>query len=209
MRKFLLNSGAFIFALLILSVSLFRSASVAYVFATPTPPATPVLGAKSIDIDYQFPFPGEIQPDSSLWTLKVVRDRIWYLVSFNSLKKAELALLFSDKRLLSGVYLFENKKPDIGFSVLGKGEKYLEIAAREEEKARLGGIDTSEFLIKLANASLKHREIIEESILPISPEDARAEIVKIEDYSKNAYKTSRDALNSLGKIPPKDPFDGQ
>ena len=127
----------------------------------------------------------------------------------NPLEKAELALLFSDKRLIASQSMFEIKKPDIGLSTLSKGEKYLEIATNEEMVARSKGYDTSEFLKKLSLSSLKHRQIIEESIISIAPEDAKPDIVKIEDYAKNSYKSARDGLNNKGMPTPIDPFDGQ
>ena len=37
---------------------------------------------------------------------------------------------------------------------------------------------------------------------------AKPEIIKIQDYSKNTYKSSRDELNSLGIPFPKSPFLG-
>ncbi len=205
-KKFLLGLGVFAVAFVILSVSMFESASVSYVFATPTP-----VGASAFNkvpfVEYEMPYPGNVSPDSPLWVFKMARDRAVYGLTFDHLKKAELALLYSDKRLLESKKLFENKKPDLAFTTLSKGEKYLEEAKLHEEIARNGGIDTNSFLKKLAAASLKHRQIIEE-ILPISPEDAKPEIIKIEDYSKNTYKYSRDILNSKGQISPKNPFSG-
>lgn len=206
MRKYLYGIPFFVLAFAILSISVLQSAAVSYVFATPTPSAK-VLAAKIPEINYPMPFEGDVLPDSPLWIVKATRDRIWYLFTFSHLKKAELALLFSDKRLLFSKNLFENKKPDIALTTLSKGEKYLEIAFSEEELARGDGVDTSSFLSTLTTASLKHRQIIEESILPLSPEDARPEIVKLEDYSKNSYKSSRDVLNSKGIPAPINPFD--
>ena len=45
--------------------------------------------------------------------------------------------------------------------------------------------------------------------MPRAPEDIKPGIVKSEDYAKNTYKSSRDALSSRGISPPKDPFNGQ
>jgi len=205
LRKILLGIATFVFAFAVLSVSVFRSSAVNFAFATPSP--TNVLAAEIPEVDYQFPYPGRVSPDDILWSFKAMRDRIWYLVTQNPGKRAELALLFSDKRLILAKGLFEIKKPDIGLSTLAKGEKYLELAVNQEKIARDGGADTSEFLVNLATASLKHRQVIEE-ILVLAPEDAKPEIIKIGDYSKNAYKASRDALNSKGMTAPKDPFDG-
>jgi len=209
LRKYILGSMVFGLAFGIFSVSVLRSASVSYVFATPIPNAVNVLAVKTQQIDYQFPFPGTILPDTPLWSVKALRDRVWYTLTTDHLKKAEMALLFSDKRLQSSLMLFEGKKPDIALSTLSKGEKYLETAMDEETKARASGVNTSLFLTKLATASLKHRQIIEENMMPLSPEDAKPEVIKINDYAKNTYKYSRDGLNSLGVSPPKNPFDGQ
>jgi hypothetical protein len=92
---------------------------------------------------------------------------------------------------------------------LSKSEKYLEEATKMEARARESGEDTSAFLVKLATASLKHRQVIEGSILPMAPEDGRPEVIKAGDYAKNAYNFCRDALNSKGIATPKNPFDGQ
>lgn len=208
-KKILFGFAVFALAFGIFSVSVMRSSAVSYSFATPAPNIEDVLGIKTPQIEYQFPFPGTVLPDSPMWSVKALRDKIWYTLTTDHLKKAEMALLFSDKRLQISQTLFQNKKPDIALSTLSKGEKYLETAVSEEAKAREKGIDTASFLSKLATASLKHRQIIEENLFPLSPEDVKSEIVRIEDYSKNTYKYSRDGLNSKGIIPPKNPFDGQ
>ncbi len=205
-RKFLLGVVVFVAAFGILSVSMFESASVSYVFAVPTPTSTPIAPKIPV-VEYELPYPGKVSPDSPLWVVKALRDRIVYVVVQNHLKKAELSLLYSDKRLLESKKLFEAKKPDLAFSTLSKGEKYLEIAKVEEEKARQGGVDTTHFLKKFIVATLKHRQVIEE-LIPLSPEDAKPEMVKVEDYSKNAYKAARDVLNSKGIATPKNPFNG-
>lgn len=206
MKKYLLGFATFAVAFAILSVSVTQSSAVSYVLGTVSPGKSPT--PKIPVVDYQMPYPGGVSPDSPFWNFKALRDKIWYLITGNSLRRAELALLFSDKRLLASKTLFENKKPDLALSTLSKGEKYLEKAVNEEILAREKGIDTSSFLTKLATASLKHRQMIEE-FSPSVPEDIKPEVVKIENYSKNSYKSARDALNSKGIPSPKDPFDGQ
>jgi hypothetical protein len=212
MRKYLYGLTAFVLAFVILSVSFLRSASLspAYGYSSPAPTAKNAPSPNLIlSINYFLPYPGGILPDNWLWYFKAIRDRMQYLVTGDHLRKADLNLLYSDKRLGASLTLFENKKPDIAATTLVKGEKYLEEAAKDEEMARKAGINTNNFLIKLANASLKHRQIIEEDIISLAPEDIKPEIVKAEDYSKNTYKVCRDLLNSAGIAPPKDPFNGQ
>ncbi len=208
MRKFILSLAVFTLAFGIFSVSVLRSSATPRVFATTIPTIKPnVIPTPSID--YSIPFPGKVLPDNPLWSVKVVRDWAWYRFTGDPIKKAELALLFADKRLMSSKLLFENKKPDIAVSTLTKGEKYLEIALEQEEVARKQGKDTSEFLTRLASASLRHRQIIEEELMPMSPEDAKPEIIRVEFYAKNTYKVCSEILSSIGKLSPKDPFSGQ
>lgn len=210
MRKNLYGISAFVLAFGILSVSVLRSSSVAPAYGYSAPVNSPVPSPTPIpDIDYLIPYPGKILPDNALWYAKVVRDRMQYYFAGDILKKADLALLYSDKRLAASKNLFEKSKPDLATTVLTKGEKYLEIAVRDEELARKAGVDTGDFLIKIATASLKHQEVIKEEILPMAPEDLKPVVVKAADYAKNTYKNSRDVLNSLGKEAPKDPINWQ
>ncbi len=205
-KRIVLVLSTFFLAFSILSVSVLRSAAVPRVFSV-SPSPTPGASQEEEKIDYELAYPGSILPDHPLWFLKALRDKLWYLSTFNSSRKAELLLLFADKRLASAKILFSNNKPGIAFSTLSKAEKYLEQAQKMEEANRKKGMDTSEFLVELANASLKHREEIQK-ILVIAPDDAKPEIIKVEDYAINTYKQTRDALNSLGVSAPKSPFLG-
>lgn len=207
MRRYLLGFLAFVFAFAILSVSVLKSASVRYAFATPFPFS--VLAEKTkMEIDYQLPYPGRILPDSPFWFIKASRDKLWHVLTTNHSKEAELALLFSDKRLAMSKILFERGKPELAFSTLTKGEKYLEEAISHEKEARERGADTVEFLLKVSKASLKHRQVIDE-ILIIAPEDAKPGIIKIQDYSKEAFNKNRETLNSKGIRSPINPFEGE
>lgn len=210
-KKLLLISSVFALAFVILSISILQTSRVSRVFTSnPITALTPdysVLGTEDSTIDYIFPYAGSVLPDNPLWVLKATRDRVWYLITGSPLRKAELALLFADKRLLAAQDLLEEKKMELAVSTISKGEKYLEIAAAQEEVARKDGYDTSEFLAKLAIASLKHREVLEK-ITPFFPEEGRPYVIKSEDYSKNAFNSARDALNSKGLPVPKSPFVG-
>lgn len=207
MRKYLLGIAVFAISFGILSVSFLESASVKYAFATPVPSSTSILGKDSkIQVDYFYAYPGKIMPDSPFWQLKALRDKVVLLFSLRSSVKAEKTLLFADKRIQMAKILFEMGKPDLGMATLAKAEKYLEQSSLYEQKARGAGDDTVSFLTTLATASLKHRLTIDE-ILAIAPDDVKPEIIKLEDYAKNTYKTCRDALNSKGVTAPKSPFD--
>lgn len=191
----------------ILTVSVLRAASVGYDFSgTLQVQALGTGKAKEMEIKYYLPYPGKILQDNTLWFVKALRDKLWLKLTFEPLRKMDLLLLFSDKRLAGSVILIEREKASIALSTLGKGEKYLEEASKLEAKSRKEGVDTKSFLPKLANAALKHRQVIEELLL-IAPENVKPSIVKTGDYSKNVYREARDAMKSLGMDAPESPFD--
>ena len=210
LRKLTLVFAVLLFAVGILFTSVLRTAAVKYEFAessqTVDVSASSVLGDEEVNIDYFLAYPGKVLPDSPIWPLKALRDRIWLWITTNSSRKAELKLLFADKRISMSKILFEKGKPEIGFSTLTKAEKYLEEAGSSEKKNRGKGVDTSEFLERLARASLKHAEVIDE-ILEIAPEDARPNIISAKEYSKKVFEESRNALLEKGMEPPENPFD--
>jgi len=198
------------FALGILFTSVFRTASVRYVFSqtpnTSLQEGQGVVLGESVEIDYYFRYPGRILPDHPLWFLKALRDKVWLLLTTNPSRKAELKLLFADKRVVSAKILFERGKPELGVSTLTKAEKYLEGACNLEKENREKDLDTSEFLSTLAKASLKHRQTIDE-ILKLAPEEAKPIIIRTQDYSKETYNRTRDALYEKELPVPKNPYD--
>lgn len=193
----------------ILFTSIARTATVKYAFRSPVGEKDPQVLGESATIDYNLPFPGRVLPDSTLWPLKAFRDKVWYLLTPTPEKKAELNLLFADKRLVMARMLFEKDKPEIAFSTLTKAEKYLESVIEKEEEARERGVDTEELLTNLAKASLKHYEEMEKMIA-IAPDDAKPEIIKIREiYSERLYERTRDVLYEEGLTPPQNPFEEQ
>ena len=197
-------------AFIILAISVLRSSAIRpnidVYSATPKPVLKEGAQEKKIEIMYVMPFPGRILPDSPFWPVKALRDKLWMGVTTNPMRKAELSLLFADKRLISSYELFKINKPLLALSTLTKAEKYLEAGSVIEKKERQKGLDTKSFLFTLATASLKHREVVEE-MLNIVPDDIKPEVIKMEDYPKNVYKECRDALQSQGAFAPENPFD--
>jgi len=199
-----------ILAFVILSVSVLKSSAIRpnikVYSATPKPEVKEEDQDKKIEILYVMPFCGRILPDSPFWPVKALRDKLWMGVTTNPMRKAELSLLFADKRLMSSYVLFKANKPQLALTTLTKAEKYMEEASILEKGKRGEGTDTKSFLFTLATASLKHREIIEE-MLNIIPDDIKPEAIKIEEYSINIYKECREALMSQGATAPENPFD--
>jgi len=210
LRKLLLIASALIFSLGILFTSILRTASVKYEFQEERGNYldNKVLGANDIEVDYQLAYPGKILPDHPLWPVKALRDRLWLMLTTNSSRRAELKLLFADKRIGSALLLFEKGNFEDGFSTLTKAEKYLEEAYALEEQVRSKGADTTELLKRLALASLKHYDLMQD-IYFHAPEDARPKIIETYRYSKKVYEDSRNALLQEGEMAPENPFEWQ
>ena len=201
-------------AVSILFISILRTASTTPSFTLPPPLSKSQIKdieEGQIDIEglitYELVNPGSVLPDHPLWWVKALRDRVWLMITPGSTRKAELNLLFADKRLAAAIKLFEKGNFESGYSTLEKGEHYLAIASDLEVINRQEGYDTTEFLMRLANASLKHRYEIE-SLLLIAPEDARPFIVQTQDNSKKVFKDSSNLLKSQGLTPPINPYEG-
>ncbi|OGM19235.1 hypothetical protein A2955_05135 [Candidatus Woesebacteria bacterium RIFCSPLOWO2_01_FULL_37_19] len=203
-QKVAIYLSVFALAFLILFISVLRTAAVKYDFASRTSQNTSNISADNA-IDYQLPYAGKILPDSSLWPLKALRDKIWLAVTTNPSRKAELKLLFADKRLVSSKMLFDKGKPEIAFSVLTKAEKYLEEANIQAGVNEKNGSDTIDFITRLANASLKHYQVME-GLLEGAPEDAKPKIIEAQSYAKKVYEETRNKLNEKGVSPPENPY---
>ncbi len=204
-RKIAVTASLLIVAFGILITSVLRTAAVKYEF-TGDSELGAVLGAETEDIKYNLAYPGKVLPDSPFWSLKALRDKVWLAITTDLGRKAELKLLFADKRVAMSKILFEGEKCEVGYSTLTKAEKYLEEASIQEEKNREDGFNTTQFLKSLALASLKHRQVIDE-ILAIAPEDAKPGIVELRKYSEDVYEKAKHALNEKESDVPENPFE--
>lgn len=207
-RKVVLVISVLVFALGILTASVFRTISPEYAFSkgTRTDNPTPSPLSKK-EVDYYLAYPG-ILPDHFIWPAKATRDKIWLFLTTDHKKKSELLLLISDKRIGAAIALFEGGKTGIAVETALKAEQYLKESVDEERKARESGVDTTKLLEEqLAFSALKHREILEEMYL-LAQDDARVEISKMLDkYTKPAYDEVKVSLLKLNRPIPQSPFE--
>ena len=187
-------------ACFVLLVSIFKSATPTYNF---TQPASVVINKDlTEEIEYPLPYPGSVLPDHILWPTKALRDWAWIFVNRDPVRRAELYLLFADKRILMAQRLIKNGNANLGVPTALKAEQYLESAYKEQEAASKKGVNTGDFLEKLASASLKHMEIIRQS-MDNSPEDAKPGLNQIMDVPKSIYEKSVHGLNEKQRPAPK------
>lgn len=162
------------FSFLILSISVFRVSARTPLPITNSsgqnlvlPTVTPLPSPK---IDYYLPYPG-ILPDHPLYSFKMIRDRIWLWLTTDPLKRAEVMVLFADKRLGAGKVLVEGNKVALGLTTLEKAEKYLERSVGELEKAKKEGKNVQSLIDRFNQAVLKHREILNQEVSRLSGDD--------------------------------------
>lgn len=110
-------------------------------------------------MNYELPYPG-LLPDSPLYFLRAIRDRIVDFLISDPLKKTEFDLLQADKRLNAGIYLFNKGKNALAFSTISKAGNYFEKALNKKDEAKMQGRDIDWIEGNLKNALKKHQQEI-------------------------------------------------
>lgn len=137
------------------------------------------VAAPAPAIDYQLPYPG-ILPGSSIYPLKEIRDKIAGFFINSPLKKAEFDLLKADVRMSAAISLADKKKSAaLTQTTISQAEDYFSEAINKTSEAKAQGVDTREFVKRLATANQKHQEIVAEIEKKIDKKDKnKLEIVK-------------------------------
>ena len=153
------SSAAMVFAVAILLLSLLAVSNPLKVYPqTITPTPTP---EQTVKVNYSLPYPG-VLPDSPLYRIKAVRDRVVLWLTRGEERKAEKELLYADKRINAAIALTEGGKVAEGVSTATKAEKYLQSAVNRTVKASSQGKDVKSLLLKLNDACAKHAEVLTE-----------------------------------------------
>jgi len=118
---------------------------------------TTVFGQEKVF--YTLPYPG-ILPDHPLYIVKAVRDKLMDILTRNYLKKANLYLLFSDKRVNMAIMLSKKGKNKLAVTTFAKGEKYFLKIPDLLLTSKKQGVGSSTELIEIIKTSnAKHLEI--------------------------------------------------
>lgn len=132
---------------------------------------------------YNLPYPG-LLPDSPLYITKVFRDRITDFLTRDNLKKAELYLLYSDKRTSMSLVLASKGKSQLAIDTFVKGEKYfLKIPELLRSAKKQGAQAPSSFVETLKLSNAKHKELIEE-LIKILPQGLNQSLTQLSDLNQ-------------------------
>ena len=138
-------------------------------------------------IDYQLPYPG-ILPDHPLYFLKATRDRILDFFTRDYLKKAQLYLLFSDKRIVMGISLNQKGKWRLMTTTVSKAEKYAIKMVLALKKAKEQGTSPEgDFILTAKLSNEKHREILE-NLLKETPQGEQQRLKEVLELNRNIKK---------------------
>lgn len=167
-RKLVLLLPVVSIAIFILFFSVFQASAIEYeLAASPLPTSMKHYGG--------------VGPTHPLWPIKAALQKVSLMLSTTELSQAYKALVLSNERLVYAEELFQTGQVNDGVAVLTKAEKYLEMAAVLGKSAKAEGDDTREFSKILFEASIVHKNTIDE-IVKYCPEQARAVVVKTGDY---------------------------
>lgn len=188
-KKIFVIIAAMIFASFVLITSIVRTTSPKYVFYGHLP-SDNKNQKSAAGVDYVLPYPG-ILPDHFLWPAKALRDKIWLLLTKDDKRRAELKLLFADKRIAMADILAKKGNAELAVVTAQKAEMYLEKAL-----SALEGIngDISQILTQIAKASLKHEEVLL-AMKNYVPVDATPLIEKVLETTRRVYQKSSQELN--------------
>lgn len=136
------------------------------------------LNIESKNVEYTLPYPG-LLPDSPLYIVKTIRDRIVDFLTRNCVDKARLYLLNSDKRAASAIRMIENGKSKLAISTMSKAEKYaLRMVECMKDIKKQGAQNDDNFNLNAKLSNEKHRQIIEDMLRAV-PQGERTDLEEV------------------------------
>ena len=145
-----------------------------------TPPVT-----LQMHIKYDLAFPGML-PDSPLYKLKVLRDKIIASSIFAPLKKIEFYLMQTDKGILATAMLIDKNKVDLATETALKAENNFTLIA--PQLYMLPKKPNKEFFKNLQTAGLKHQEVLM-SLIARTPKEKQEVFKTVIEFSKRNLET--------------------
>lgn len=144
-----------------LSLSLFFIFIILIAFPLFNTNSSQTISLSDQKVIYELPYPG-ILPDNPLYSIKAVRDRLLDFFTRDNVKKAQLYLMYSDKRAHMAILLAKKGKEQLAITTLSKGEKYSAQIPGLLKSSKAQGVNPPDDLVfrsKLSNT--KHREILD------------------------------------------------
>ena len=136
--------------------------------------------------EYIFPSPG-MMPDSKVYKLKVLRNKIAEKMIIGYVKKIEFDLLMADKTIYASKLLMKKGKVDLSKETVLKGENYYSMLVQEYNKALLSHEQIPFWLDrKITLATIKHREVFKQLEDTVTGENKKTFQI-VSEFSKINY----------------------
>jgi hypothetical protein len=176
--KVVAGSAAVMFGVAVLVMSFLAISNPAVVHPSSderTVTAAPVQATSEamIKMEYYLPYPG-ILPDSPLYKIKALRDRLELWLTFAEPSKAKKELVFADKRINAAIFLMQGGKSALAVSTATKAEKYLQTAVGRTVGESSKGTDVKSMLAELIKSTSKHLEVIGDLKGKVQGDDLKA-----------------------------------
>lgn len=113
---------------------------------------------------YDLPYAGML-PDNPLYILKQARDTVLEFVTRDQIKKAEMMLLSSDKKINMAIQLSAKGKSKLMIETLTASEKQSLRIPKIVSQSKKQGVSPGEgFVYRLKLSNVKHRQVEEDLI---------------------------------------------
>lgn len=136
---------------------------------------------------YDLPYAG-ILPDNPLYTLKQLRDVVVEFTTRDQMKKSEILLLSSDKKIHMAKLLSQKGKSRLAIKSLVDAEKQSLKIPKLLTESKKQGVSAKEGLIyRLKLSNVKHREVMEELMKDL-PQGEEADMQAALDLNNQVHK---------------------
>ncbi len=144
-------------------------------------------------IKYDLAYPG-ILPDSPLYKIKVIRNKIIDFLINDPMKKINFYLLNADKGILASAILIDKHEIKLSEETLLKAENNFTLLTFQ--LGRLAKKPDDAFFKRLTDASLKHQEVITSMIKRV-PENDKKVFEQVLSFSKRNLQTIKDYQSQI------------
>lgn len=140
--------------------------------------------------DTKLPYPG-LLPDSPIYFLKSIRDKVKGFFIFSEDGKALYALTLADKRLSEAKALSDKGEDELASVTAEEAGKESESAQEHLTKAESEGKDVTAIVAKLAANSARQQAVLAK-VLEKVPEQAKAAIERAMEMSKKGLSRAQE-----------------
>lgn len=156
-----------------------------------------MFGTVVLAQETELPNPG-LTPDSPLYFLDTLGEKIGMFFTFGAERKAEKAMKYAEEKLAEVRAMAEENKPEAVEKANQKYQEFLDLANKKTKEAKEKGKDVERLVTLISEKTLNHQEVLLEVFEKI-PEQARSGIKKAIEVSKKGFETAIEVVSGEKK----------